>query len=619
MQKETIKNHKDFAAWVFKSGKSVMSLDLEGSSLKYFDFELHGWSLCDGDMACYVDYALTNDVCLLNILRDMVSELDLCIMHNAVYDIKMLAKFDIAPKRIFCTLVGAKLLDENHMEKGYYGLKNLAKIVLKVPAEEISSWEEAQKEGIHSDIFYQYATNDAIWTFMLYLRELPAIMAQDLDYVAFDIEFPFQFILADLEQHGVLVDKETVAEFIPECLGIMFEIEVEMLCELNMAHDIVTDKEGNVDMVSPVNFNSSQQLVAVTEDILCEKVIERTKRSKKFPKGQKSCNKRTIERLRHKCKFYELLYRYRKLGTLYKNFLKKFDTFVDGDGRIRANYNLVRTGRLSCSKPNLQNLPNPKKEKLEFNHRKMFIAGAGKVFIKADWSGQELRVLAEESQDEYMISCFNENLDLHFITADRVFKLGLSRLEYTSETAEFNKAKNKFYEQRHKAKNGINFPVIYGKTVQTLAVDFNITEEEAQRWMDEFHELYPAVQEAIDQTRLELEQREYVTNMMGRRRRFPSYNTSSKWKREAMLRQAFNFKIQGYSAEMFKLAACHLREACVYYDAQLVLVIHDEIIYEVDEENAKEFEAVVKDVMENIVQLSIPILVETSIVRTYGD
>lgn len=618
MKKAVIHTVDEFKNWLEVNREPVMSYDVEGTSLKYYDFELTGFSLANGRAACYVDW--DGNPLMLQVLKNVIENLALCIMHNAVFDLKMSAKYNIEPPTIFCTLVAMKLLNEN-LEKGGggYGLKQFAHTVLGVPKDQILSYDEASALGHGTPMFYDYATNDAIWTFHLYQLIVSQLATQELDYVFEEVEMPFQYVLADLERIGVQVDKETILSFVPVCQDILFKIEVDMLAEIGMEHDVTHNEEMGVELISPVNFNSSQQLAAVSEDILGETITERTKRSKTYPKGQKSVDKTTIARLKVRCKFFEYLHRYRKLGTLYKNFLKPCEKFIDGDSRIRTSFNLLVTGRLSSSRPNLQNLPNPKKEKLEFNHRSMFIAGEGKFFVKADWSGQELRVLAEESQDKYMIECFNNNLDLHFITADRIFELGLSTEEMTNETPEFDVAKGKYYVERNKAKNGVNFPVIYGKTARTLAIDFNIPEEEACRWMAGFHNLYPSVQDAIRTTELELEEREYVTTMMGRRRRFPGYNNMKKWQKAGALRQAFNFKIQGFSAEMFKLAATNLREVLEQYGAALVLVIHDEIIYEVDEEHADEFSIIVKDVMENIVSLTIPILVEIDIVKTYGD
>ena len=614
INKTVIHTPLEFLKWWQTHRQPTMSLDTETTSLDYLDMELEGFSLCNGTHSCYVihdgDWAV-------RALSDVVDYLDVMVMHNAVFDLKVLHKYGIEPKKIFCTLTAMKLLDENR-GKGKYALKELAHVELGVPREQIKSFEEAQAFGYQSDEFYDYGMDDSIWTYQLYELQLPLLKAQDLWYLAETVEFPFQYILADLERNGVLVDIDKLHQFKPEVENILFQLEVLMLAEIGMEHD-VCEVNGVPEPVSPINFSSSPQLVQVAEQILGLKITERTRRSKKYPKGQPSVDKFTIARLKPKSEFFNLLSRYRKLGTLHRTFLNPCESFVGLDGRIRASYQMIRTGRLSCSRPNLQNLPNPKKEKLEFNHRLLFISKPGYVFVKADWSGQELRVLAEESQDERMIDAFKNNMDLHLLTANSIFNLGLREEDIAQTSAKYSSFKNTYKQERHKAKNGVNFPIIYGKSVKTLAIDFNITVEEAQRWMDAFHGLYPNVKKAIHITKLELQEQQYVITMMGRRRRFPGYNQMNKWEKAGVLRQAFNFKIQGFSADLFKMSASRLRKECIKFGANIVLVIHDEIIYEVPEDVAEEFSKIVKYIMETIVCLSVPMVVDILIVRNYGE
>ena len=619
MHKEVIHTPVEFLSWWQGHREHVMSFDTETTSLDYLTMELEGFSLCNGTHACYVDVLPTPYVrrevptMWIQALKDVIDYLDIVVMHNAAFDLKVLYKYGIEPKKIWCTLTAAKLVNENR-GKGMYSLKVLAVEVLKVPKDQVKAWDEVEQgtEG-----FYDYAINDAIWTWQLYEIFKPILKEQDLIYLFEVVEMPFQFVLADLERNGVLVDKDKLRQFKPEVQNILFQLEVKMLEEIGMEHD-VCEVNGEPILVSPINFNSSLQLAEVAEGILGLEIKERTRRSKKYPKGQKSVDKFTIARLRAKSEFFALLSRYRKLGTLYKTFLKPCEKFLGLDDHIRATYRMVVTGRLSCSRPNLQNLPSPKKEKLEFNHRLLFIPRPGYVFIRADWAGQELRVLAEESQDERMMRAFVNCEDLHLVTANRIFDLKFTVEQMLTTHPGFKEAKNKYAQERDKAKNGVNFPIIYGKTVQTLAEDFNIPVAEAQRWMDAFHGLYPNVKKAIQLTKRELQRQEYVVTMMGRRRRFPGYNNAPDWKKEKILRQAFNFKIQGFSAEMMKLAAAGIRTILVNYDARIVLTIHDELIYEVREEQAEGLAKKIKYIMEHTVRLSIPIVVDVSIVDSYG-
>jgi len=216
------------------------------------------------------------------------------------------------------------------------------------------------------------------------------------------------------------------------------------------------------------------------------------------------------------------------------------------------------------------------------------------VFVKADYSSQELRVLAEVSKDANMVDAFNKNYDLHLFTANRVFNLGLADKDFINGTKEHEEASRKFKEKRHQAKNGINFPTVYGAFAKRIKV-------------------------AINRTKKELREQQYVTTLMGRRRRFPYYNQVDKFEKGHMERQAFNFLIQGFSADMMKAAAGKVQKILSDFEAKIVLTVHDELVYELPEKYAKEFSEMIKYIMENCVCLSVPIIVDVSIVRSYGD
>lgn len=247
------------------------------------------------------------------------------------------------------------------------------------------------------------------------------------------------------------------------------------------------------------------------------------------------------------------------------------------------------------------------------------IEGGKNVFVKCDYAGQELRVLAEVSKDANMVAAFNKNYDLHLFTANRVFDLKLDDKCFINDTKEHTEACRKFKEKRHQAKNGVNFPTVYGAYAKRIAADNGVSVEEAQRWLDEFDKLYPGVKAAIQRTRKELREQQYVTTLMGRKRRFPYYNSSSKFDKGGMERQAFNFKIQGFSADMMKTAAAKVQRILSDFEAKIVLTVHDELVYELPNKYAEEFSCMVKYIMENCVCLSVPIIVDVSIVNSYGD
>ena len=336
--------------------------------------DLVGFSFCNGESAIYVDMS---DECgnfytrkwIIESLKISIPKVTL-VMHNASFDLKILLWCGIEVKDIFCTLVGAQLLNEN---LPFHNLKYLAEHWLKVPPDQIRKWEEVSAD-ITSPEFTNYAINDAIWAYQLYELESKQLKKQNLEHLFYNVEMPFQFVLRDLEVNGIATDQEKLEEYKDECFKILISLESDMLRIFDKTHIVQRDLFGGQTMDSPINFGSTPQLVNCVEQLGLE-IIERTKPSKTYPLGQKSVDKHTLARLKGDHEFIDLLIRYRKLSNMYNNFIGKIESFIDDDGRVRPSYNMVRTGRLSCSKPNLQNQPNPKKEKLEFNYRKIFIPG----------------------------------------------------------------------------------------------------------------------------------------------------------------------------------------------------------------------------------------------------
>lgn len=597
---QTIDEFNNWIFYVVGYEEPLLSLDFETTSLNYLDMEFVGFSMAKGLDGVYV-----SNPDLLPYLGNLVKT-GKWIFHFAPFDLKCLKKFcNSEPKEIFCTLTAAKLIDEN---LDSYSLKELAYSQLGIPWKQIKKWEEV-KDNTNSPEFIKYATNDALWTYQLFEQQKSNLAKQGLEHLFYSVEMPFQFVLRDLEIEGVLVDKKKLEEFRNDCRNNLFDIESDMLRVFNKNHSVERDLWGENHFSSPINFGSSKQLIDCCGNLGFQ-VTEKTK------KGNPSVGKVYLQKMLGKHLFFDLLWRYKKLQKLQNSFLEPLEGFIDSDGRIRPSYNMVRTGRLSCSEPNLQQLPNPKREKLEFNHRELFISRPGNVLVRADYSGQELRNLAEVSRDEAMINAFNRNHDLHLITANRIFNMGLNELDYTTGTKECLQIRKKHEDKRKKA-NTINYGILYGATAKRIAKDNKVPVEEAERWLDMFFELHPGVIIAIEKTKRELYDKGYVTTLMGRRRRFPYYRFAQKWEQEKMERQAFNFKIQGFSADQMKIAAGQVLKR--FPDCKYVLSVHDELVWEVSEDEAEGFSQTVKDIMEHCVCLSVPVIVDVSIVKNYGD
>ena len=241
------------------------------------------------------------------------------------------------------------------------------------------------------------------------------------------------------------------------------------------------------------------------------------------------------------------------------------------------------------------------------------------VFVMADYSGQELRNLAEISGDKNMIEAFNKNYDLHLYTANSIFSLNLPEKAFINDSSEHKEACSKYKKERHQAKNGVNFPIVYGAFAKRIAEDNNVSIVEAQRWLDEFDKLYPQVKKWKERVTDKIRKTYYTTTLMGRRRRFPYYKTSGYWERKKMERQAANFEIQGFSADQMKIATVKIRPFLAKYRARFVLTVHDEIVFELPKENAQEFICLVKEIMQHAVSMKVPIIVDCEIKSNYGE
>ncbi len=606
MKKILINTVEEFQIWCSTLG-SVIALDFECSSLNYLEMEFDGFSLCDGDRAMY-----TRNPDLLFYLSLYFSE-GLWVFHNASFDLKCCRKFcEEEPKNIFCTLVGTKLVNEN---LNSHSLKYLAELVLKVDPKLIKKYDEVGGD-VNSAEFIDYAQNDAIWTYQLYEVLSHRLKKENLEYIA-GIEMEFQRVLAEMEINGALIDIGKLREFQKEVPAILESLRIEMCDLLDIKHGYNTNLFGERELWTATNFSSPDEMIKIAESLGFE-IFEKTNPSKRFPKGQKSFAKEAKERLRNQHPFFSLVYRHGKLNHLNNNFVQSLEKFIDKDGRVRTSHNMVRTGRLSCSKPALHQLPNPKKEKLEFNHREVFIPKPGYVLVKADYSGQELKVLGEVSDDKNMRDLFSNGADLHLATANHIFSLGLSSDELLVSNEDYEEVVQKYKQKRHQAKNGVNFPIIYGATAGRIAKDNKVSKEEAERWLDGFFELYPGVKKSIDLIPKELVSFGFVRTLFGRKRRFPLYANAKPNYKRSMQRQAFNMKIQGSSADIGKIAGIKLLKE-LPKEAKIILFVHDEWVVECPKEIAGKVAVIMKDCMENAVSLSVKLTVDIKIVDNFGE
>lgn len=481
--------------------------------------------------------------------------------------------------KIVDTLIMSHLIDETLPENG---LKYLTKRILK---RDVLEYKDAISEGVNNEKFYKYGMDDAINTFDLYQKFRPIIIKENLSHLLWDIEMPFCRVLTELAINGIGADLDAAKKMIAEVQHLYYEIENELLEMFGGKYEVgITPRSRKVWVKPSINFNSSDQVIPLIEGLGFE-IYELSK------KKHKSWGKQAKNRLKGKHPAVDLLIKFGVVEKLLSGFLKKFDTFIESDGRIRPSFHntVCVTGRLSCSSPNIEQLP---KENDIASIRNLFIAKPGYVFIVADYSGQELRILGEESGDYNLKKAFKEGRDLHQEVAD---SMGL--------------------KSRDDAKC-INFGIPYGKQAYGFSKDWCCSIQEAQEKLDLYFHKYPSVRTRIERCRQQVFKHHYVTNMSGRRRRFYDFKKLGKWGKARCYRQAFNHLIQSYGADVMKVACSEIIKDI---KLKIVNIIHDEGVFECPVDYVEQGIKYIKYCMITALPISIPWEVSIGVARRYGE
>ena len=388
-----------------------------------------------------------------------------------------------------------------------------------------------------------------------------------------EIEMPLAKVLADMESYGFLVDSEGLKELSRELEERIGVIEKEI-------YDLVGYE---------FNLNSPKQLgTALFEKLGLP--------AKKKTKSGYSTGAEVLESLKYAHPAVSLLLNYRQLAKLKSTYADGLVTCVAEDGRIHSTFNQTeaRTGRISSSEPNLQNIPVRTKEGKRL--RKYFIAPHGKVLCDADYSQIELRVLASIANDENMINAFSGGTDIHTATAAQVF--GMPEEMITPEL-------------RSRAK-AVNFGIVYGIGAFSLSKDIGVTRAEADRYIKNYLASYPSVAAYMENTIEQAKKTGYVTTYYGRRRYLPELSNSNGNLRAFGERVARNAPIQGTAADIIKIAMIRVYERlkAEQPDARLILQVHDELIVECNEENAEKVCGLLEYEMENAAKLAVKLTAE---------
>ncbi len=408
------------------------------------------------------------------------------------------------------------------------------------------------------------------------------IRAAEQESLLRDMEIPLAIVLASMEQAGVAVDGDGVAQF-----GDMLETQLNTL---------VAGIEEQVGY--SFNLNSPKQLAkALFEDLGLP--------AKKKTKSGYSTNAEVLESLRFAHPVVDMILTYRTLSKLKSTYCDGLLKVIAPDGRIHTSFNQTetRTGRISSTEPNLQNIPV--RQELGRELRRFFRAKDGYVLCDADYSQIELRVLAALSGDKTMVDAFNNEEDIHRITASQVFDVPEELVTPL---------------MRSQAK-AVNFGIVYGIGAHSLSEDIHVTYGEAKRYIEQYLAHYSAVAGYMDRLIEQARETGYAVTLFNRRRPLPELRVSNHMTRAFGERVARNMPIQGTAADIIKLAMIrvHDRLCREQLDAQLILQVHDELIVEAAEDCAVYVEQILREEMEQAVSLSVRLRVDVHTGKTWYD
>ena len=419
-----------------------------------------------------------------------------------------------------------------------------------------------------------YAIEDADITYRLYKVFKPKLESENLTELFFDIEMKMVGVLAAMECRGVKIDLSHFASLKRENDAMLAGAEKNIYAEAGTSF----------------NINSTKELSSVLFDKLGLKPQKKTKTG--F-----STDISVLEQLKGHHNIIDHLIMYRALNKLKGTYIDALPELINQNtGRIHTSYNqtIVATGRLSSSDPNLQNIPI--KDELGKKIRKGFIPEKGFTMLSADYSQIELRLAAHLSGDSNMIKAFTGGADIHNMTAASVFGVDTSQVTQ---------------EMRRQAKI-INFATIYGVSPYGLSQQSQIDMKEAARFIMAYFETYPGFNDYINSTIEFARENGYVKTILGRKREISEINSKTSFRREGAERIAINTPIQGSSADMIKLAMIRIHEE---FESQklrskMIMQVHDELVFEVHDEEKDEAASLVKACMEHALELSVPVIVD---------
>lgn len=492
-------------------------------------------------------------------------------------ELELMDPLAVDSTRIFDTVVAAYLLDSDRSE---FDEAYLADTYLQMALPAACGAEGAGEDAPAP------AARTAALTLAL-VAPLRDCMARENAANVFDgIEMPLVPVLAKMERAGMLVD--------PDRLHSLSEGLATQIAEVERS---IRDLAGD----ETFNIGSPMQLSHVLFDVMGLP----TKGLKKTKRGYYSTNAKVLSDLARDHEIVRLILDWREKSKIKSTYLDTLGPLRRGDGRVHTTYNqtITATGRLSSSDPNLQNIPT--RSELGRTVKTAFSAGEGSVFLAVDYSQIELRLLAHLSGDEHLVRAFNEGEDFHAETAARVFGVPVS--EVTPGL-------------RSRAK-AVNFGIVYGQQAYGLSQSLRISMAEARDMIDRYYEAYPGVRTFLDNVVARAKQTGYAETMYGRRRHIPELKAKNPQLRGFGERTAMNHPMQGTAADIIKIAMARVSRRLEEegFAAHMILQVHDELDFECPVDEVERLTAMVRDVMEHVVDLRVPLIAEASTGITWAD
>ncbi|MFG0605749.1 DNA polymerase I [Vibrio mimicus] len=590
-QYQTILNEQDFNLWLEKLQQAeLFAFDTETDSLDYMVANLVGMSfaVAEGEAAYipvahdYLDAPQQLDrAWVIAQLKPLLEDENKAkVGQNLKYDASVMARYGVELRGI-----RHDTMLQSYVYNSVGGKHDMDSLALRFLQHSCISFEQIAGKGKNQLTFNQidlqeaaqYAAEDADVTLRLHQRISPLIEQDSkLAQVYREIEMPLVPVLSRIERTGVMIDDMLLSAQSQEIALRLDELEKK-------AYELAGQ---------PFNLSSPKQLQTILFEQMKLPVLQKT------PSGTPSTNEEVLQELALDYPLPKVLIEYRGLAKLKSTYTDKLPKMINPNtGRVHTSYHqaVTATGRLSSTDPNLQNIPVRNEEGRRI--RQAFVAPHGWKIMAVDYSQIELRIMAHLSGDQALLDAFREGKDIHAATAAEIIGVPIEQVSS---------------EQRRRAK-AVNFGLIYGMSAFGLAKQLGIPRGEAQEYMDKYFERYPGVMQYMEDTRSRAAELGYVETIFGRRLHLPEITSRNGMRRKAAERAAINAPMQGTAADIIKKAMLLVDEWIQREGdgrVKLLMQVHDELVFEVEESSLSEIESKVQQLMESAAELAVPLVAE---------